>query len=121
MDDGEHFFSFVHRIDTSCSGLILAASTGKACHLFQWQLNTGTLVRDYVVLDQSWVTSELCGIVAPIFYKSCMSEVARLGQPSQTQLAILLHLAAAVGAPQITHIGGCDRAQCGSVRRNYSQ
>ena len=46
-----------------------------------------------------------------------MSEVARLGQPSQTQLAILLHLAAAVGAPQITHIGGCDRVQCGSVCR----
>ena len=46
-----------------------------------------------------------------------MSEVARLGQPSQTQLAILLHLAAVVSVPQITHIGGCARVQCGSVCR----
>ena len=48
--DISHHYGFLHRLDTSCSGLILTAKTYEAYYHLKFQLSVGTLVRDYVVL-----------------------------------------------------------------------
>eukprot|EP00439_Symbiodinium_sp_Y106_P023961 s5821_g2.t3 len=48
--DAEHGFGFLHRLDTPSSGLILTAKSFEAFYDLKLQLNTGAIVRDYVVL-----------------------------------------------------------------------
>jgi len=91
----EYQFGMVHRLDRVSSGLLLIGKTFVGFHLLNWQLNTGRLEREYVVLVHGWVSPSLRVIDANILhvhaegYKE--SQVTQQGKPSQTQLTTIGH------------------------------
>ncbi|CAE8594767.1 unnamed protein product [Polarella glacialis] len=61
-------FGFLHRLDVPSSGLILAAKTYEAYYDLQGQLNSGEMMRDYVVLLRGWMSPARSEVMAPVQY-----------------------------------------------------
>jgi len=93
--DAEHGFGFLHRLDTPSSGLILTAKSFEAFYDLKLQLNTGTIVRDYVVLCHGWLSTACEEINARVLHwrpdGNLPSRVARTGRPSVTFVKTLGH------------------------------
>jgi len=91
----EYQFGMVHRLDRVSSGLLLIGKTLKGFHFLGWQLNTGRLEREYVVLAHGWVDPSLQIIDAPVLHIHAEgareSRVSEQGKPSLTQLKTLGH------------------------------
>lgn len=52
----KHQFGMVHRLDIPSSGLILIGKTFEGFYSLKWQLQTGNITRDYVLLVHGWVS-----------------------------------------------------------------
>ncbi|CAE7197379.1 unnamed protein product [Symbiodinium necroappetens] len=94
LADTEAGCGFVHRLDAPCSGLILLAKTYEAYYDLLLQMNSGQVVRDYIVLCHGWVPSTQETIAAPLYweaYRGVLSEVRHYGKPSVTQVKVLAH------------------------------
>jgi 23S rRNA-/tRNA-specific pseudouridylate synthase len=93
--DTEHSFGFIHRLDIPSSGLLLAAETFEAYYLLQWQLITGALAREYVVLCHAWALPKLHWVDAQILPRSGTDsrtgDVTARGKPSQTWVTVLVY------------------------------
>ncbi|CAE7556053.1 unnamed protein product [Symbiodinium natans] len=53
--DASRDYGFIHRLDVPSSGLILAAKTYRTHSYLQLQLQTGSLLREYIVLSHGWL------------------------------------------------------------------
>ncbi|CAE7546415.1 unnamed protein product, partial [Symbiodinium microadriaticum] len=94
LADTEAGCGFVHRLDAPCSGLILLAKTYEAYYDLLLQMNSGQVVRDYIVLCHGWVPSTQETIAAPLYWAEgthLPSEVRHYGKPSVTQVKVLAH------------------------------
>mmetsp|Transcript_42091 Transcript_42091/g.136197 ORF Transcript_42091/g.136197 Transcript_42091/m.136197 type:complete len:530 (+) Transcript_42091:1528-3117(+) len=91
----EHQFGMVHRLDRVSSGLLLVGKTFVGFNCAKWQLNTGQLQREYVVLVHGWVPLDLRFIDAKVLHVHAQggkeSSVTEQGKPSQTRLTTLGH------------------------------
>mmetsp|Transcript_105967 Transcript_105967/g.341841 ORF Transcript_105967/g.341841 Transcript_105967/m.341841 type:complete len:304 (-) Transcript_105967:24-935(-) len=91
----EHQFGMVHRLDRVSSGLLLVGKTFVGFHSLGWQLNTGRLQREYVVVVHGWVPPDLRFINARVLHLHAEggreSQVVDQGKPSQTKLTTLGH------------------------------
>lgn len=91
----EHQFGMVHRLDRVSSGLLLVGKNFVGYHCLNWQLNTGRLQREYIVLVHGWVAPSLRCIDAKVLhvhaegYKE--SQVTEQGKPAKTYLTTLGH------------------------------
>jgi len=91
----EYQFGMVHRLDRVSSGLLLVGKTFVGYHSLNWQLNTGRLQREYMVLVHGWVNPSLRCIDAKVLhihaegYKE--SRVNEQGKPAKTYLTTLGH------------------------------
>ncbi|CAE8708825.1 unnamed protein product, partial [Polarella glacialis] len=87
-----HGRGFVHRLDVPSSGLILVALTCEAYYDLRFQLSSGGVARDYVVLCHGWAAPELRKIFAPIDSREGQSSRILLhGKPSTTRVRVLGH------------------------------
>ncbi|CAE8658037.1 unnamed protein product, partial [Polarella glacialis] len=87
-----HGRGFVHRLDVPSSGLILVALTCEAYYDLRFQLSSGGVARDYVVLCHGWAAPELRKISAPIDSREGQSSRILLhGKPSTTLVRVLGH------------------------------
>eukprot|EP00439_Symbiodinium_sp_Y106_P074485 s829_g14.t1 len=94
LADTEAGCGFVHRLDAPCSGLILLAKTYEAYYDLLLQMNSGQMVRDYIVLCHGWVPPTQNIIAAPLYWAEgtrLPSEVRHYGKPSVTQVKVLAH------------------------------
>lgn len=103
--DGGHAFGIIHRLDVPSSGLILTGTTYEGYYVLKWQLDTGQIAREYVVLCHGWIAPSLQEIDAPVHHisakspakkafpeKSCSrSMVIEMGKPAQTSIRVLAH------------------------------
>lgn len=91
----EHQFGMVHRLDRVSSGLLLVGKTFEGFHSLQWQLNTGRLDREYMVVVHGWVPPTLRLIDARVLHIHAEghreSTVTEQGKPSQTRLTTVGH------------------------------
>lgn len=91
----EHQFGMVHRLDRVSSGLVLVGKTFTGFHSLGWQLNTGRLEREYVVVVNGWVPPDLRLVDAKVLHVHAEggreSQVTEQGKPSQTRLTTLAH------------------------------
>lgn len=92
----EHQFGMLHRLDRVSSGLLLVGKTFCGFHWLNWQLNTGKLSREYVVLAHVLPDPRLLLVDAPVLHVHAEgqreSRVTEQGKPSQTELRVLGHL-----------------------------
>merc|ERR1711870_205424 len=93
--DVMHSYGFLHRLDTPSSGLILTAKTYEAFYDLKYQLSTGDLVRDYVVLCRGLVSPETSEIYGRVYHwrheGNLPSTICRKGKPSRTCLKVAAH------------------------------
>jgi len=92
----EYQFGMVHRLDRVSSGLLLVGKSFVGFHMLGWQLNTGRLEREYVVVTHGWVAPELRFVDANVSHIHAEGSkeskiVEHGGKPSQTQLTTLGH------------------------------
>ena len=85
LHDSSHHYGFVHRLDIPSSGLILASKSYEAFYDLQFQLNSGRVSREYLVLCHGWCQEQR--IEQSIrTQKGRPSRVGFGGKPSVTQL-----------------------------------
>lgn len=88
-------FGMVHRLDRVSSGLVLIGKTFVGFHSLGWQLNTGKLEREYMVVVHGWVAAHLRLIDAKVLHVHAEghreSTVTEQGKPSRTRLTTLGH------------------------------
>ncbi|CAJ1338401.1 unnamed protein product [Effrenium voratum] len=99
FSDMEACCGFLHRLDVPCSGLIAVAKTYEAYHDLLLQINSGQMVRDYVVLCHGWVPPETSRITAPLFWAEqtrLPTEVRHYGKPATTKVKVIAHCSRAV-------------------------
>uniref|UniRef100_A0A7S4RUQ2 Pseudouridine synthase RsuA/RluA-like domain-containing protein n=1 Tax=Alexandrium monilatum TaxID=311494 RepID=A0A7S4RUQ2_9DINO len=93
----EHQFGMVHRLDRVSSGLLLVGKTFLGFHSLGWQLNTGRLEREYMVVAHGHFPPSLRLIDAKVFHLHAEggreSQVLEQGKPSQTRVTTLGHYA----------------------------
>ncbi|CAE8624875.1 unnamed protein product, partial [Polarella glacialis] len=92
--DAEHHYGFMHRLDVPSSGLVFTARTYEAYYDLAYQLTTGRLVRDYVVLCHGAIPQSCLKIDARIRWSKdspLPSSVSPLGKPSITHMKVLAH------------------------------
>lgn len=91
----EHQFGMVHRLDRVSSGLLLVGKTCLGFAALRWQLNTGRVQREYVIVTHGWVNPTLRLIDARVLHVHAQgyleSRVTEQGKPSQTCLTTLGH------------------------------
>ncbi|CAE7275958.1 unnamed protein product [Symbiodinium natans] len=101
LADPEAGCGFLHRLDAPCSGLILVAKTYEAYYDLLLQMNSGQVVRDYIILCHGWVPAAKEMIAAPLYWAEgtrLPSEVRHYGKPSVTQVKVLAHAHSGSGA-----------------------
>lgn len=113
--DGEHAFGIIHRLDLPSSGLILTGTTFEGHYRLKWQLDTGQIAREYVVLCHGWVAPSLNLVDAPVhhipdkhtakrtlskFEGTGRSTVTEMGKPAQTFIKVLAHLLHGTSRPK---------------------
>ena len=64
LEDPDHNYGFLHRLDVPSSGLILIAKTYEAFYDLQVQLHAGEVGRDYAVLCHGWLPRSVTRISA---------------------------------------------------------
>lgn len=89
--DGVHRIGCAHRLDTPCSGILLAGKTSEAGHFLQWQLHVDGLLRNYVVHSNGRMPCYY-DIDAPLFHCASVNVAIKTGKPSRTQVAMLSHV-----------------------------
>ncbi|CAE8588868.1 unnamed protein product [Polarella glacialis] len=93
LSDDSHFRGFLHRLDVPSSGLLLVAKSYEAYYDLRLQLDTGTLVRDYVVLCHGWMDPKRREVRAPVHWctngRPTASSVTMSGRNSRTFLKVL--------------------------------
>ncbi|CAK9057467.1 unnamed protein product [Durusdinium trenchii] len=85
IDDAQHAFGFLHRLDVPSSGLILSAKTYRAYYDLQFQLVTGQILRDYLALAHGRWAPSLQQVSARL---NCFEDTTRAGgqgRPSRTR------------------------------------
>jgi len=82
----EHQFGMVQRLDIPSSGLVLVGKTWEGFYSLKWQLQTGGITREYVLLVHNWV--ELDGRVNA----QSFAEKASEGDAAPAQLTVVAHL-----------------------------
>jgi len=82
----EHQFGMVQRLDIPSSGLILVGKTWEGFYTLKWQLQTGNITRDSVLLVHNWV--ELDSKVND----QSFAEKAAEGAAAPAQLTVIAHL-----------------------------
>jgi len=82
----EHQFGMVQRLDIPSSGLVLVGKTWEGFYSLKWQLQTGNITRDYVLLVHNWV--DLDGRVN----RQSFAEKAAEGAAAPAKLTVLAHL-----------------------------
>lgn len=91
----EHQYGMVHRLDRVSSGLLLVGKTFVGYHAMCWQLNTGRLEREYVVVAHGWLDPAIRLIDAKVLHVHAdggkESQVCDQGKPSQTRVTTLGH------------------------------
>lgn len=99
LDDASHSFGFLHRLDVSSSGLILAARSYEAYHDLGLQLRAGSLARDYVVLCHGLLPAARGRVSARVGvdpgtanFESAPSTVKRAGKTATTKMKVLARL-----------------------------
>ena len=97
VHDKVRSFGFAHRLDTICSGLLLAAVTFETSALLQWQFSGGILMREYMVFCAGRVPLKLQEVDVRIFHsgeaQNCAAEVSTSGAPSHTVVTVQAHSA----------------------------
>eukprot|EP00747_Dinoflagellata_sp_TGD_P031013 gnl/TRDRNA2_/TRDRNA2_135015_c0_seq1.p1 gnl/TRDRNA2_/TRDRNA2_135015_c0~~gnl/TRDRNA2_/TRDRNA2_135015_c0_seq1.p1 ORF type:complete len:208 (+),score=25.33 gnl/TRDRNA2_/TRDRNA2_135015_c0_seq1:383-1006(+) len=89
---------FIHRLDIPSSGLILAGTTFEGFYWIRWQLNVYHIERDYFVVCQGSIPSELKVIDLPIDVRTHKQGSHRSltceehGGPAKTWLCSTAHL-----------------------------
>eukprot|EP00434_Breviolum_minutum_P006546 symbB.v1.2.005779.t1/scaffold289.1/size287290/24 len=86
LHDSSHHYGFIHRLDIPSSGLILASKSYEAFYDLQFQLNSGRVSREYLLLCHGWCLSERRIEEAIRTQKGQPSRVGFGGKPSVTQL-----------------------------------
>ncbi|CAE8738096.1 unnamed protein product, partial [Polarella glacialis] len=102
LRDSRFHWGFLHRLDVPSSGLVLAAKTYEAFYDLALQLNTGRLVRDYLILCHGWVPQDCSEISARVHWRrhdSSPSQVLPCGKPSRTALQVVAHFHRRSSAP----------------------
>ena len=90
--DVVHQYGFLQRLDMPSSGLILVAKTYQAFYGLRLQLDSGLLIRDYIVLCHSLMLPDCVEVDASVYvrhYGNLPSAVCRKGKPSATRLRVL--------------------------------
>eukprot|EP00415_Alexandrium_ostenfeldii_P000483 UN0483 len=82
----EHQFGMVQRLDIPSSGLILVGKTWEGFYTLKWQLQTGGITRDYILLVHNWV--ELDNRIN----EQSFADKAAEGAAAPAQLTVLAHL-----------------------------
>ena len=86
LQDAEHNFGFLHRLDVPSSGLILHAQNYEAFYDLQLQLYSGLMIRDYTVLCHGFLTRQWLDF--RLFYQgSAPSQVGGRGKVSVSRLS----------------------------------
>eukprot|EP00913_Durusdinium_trenchii_P014307 g13423.t1 len=96
LTDLKHGCGFIHRLDVPSSGLVIAATTYHAWYDLQFQLVTGTLLREYLVLAHGFVyrdpNARWSTIAALLRWSDDAVAAAHgMGKPSETRLRVLGH------------------------------
>jgi len=94
--DAEHGRGFLHRLDAPCAGLVLVAKTYEAYYDLQFQLVTGEVVRDYLVLSHGAVSPERRVINARVYWTATSNQrstVEQQGKPALSRVKVLAHVA----------------------------
>ena len=86
LHDSSHHYGFIHRLDIPSSGLILASKSYEAFYDLQFQLNSGRVSREYLLLCHGWCLSERRIEESIRTQKGQPSRVGFGGKPSVTQL-----------------------------------
>lgn len=92
--DMEANCGFLHRLDVPCSGLVMVAKTYEAYYDLLLQMNSGSTLRDYVVLCHGHVDVGLRRVDAPLYWAEgtrLATQVRRYGRPAATELKVLAH------------------------------
>ncbi|CAK9070623.1 unnamed protein product [Durusdinium trenchii] len=97
LTDLKHGCGFIHRLDVPSSGLVIAATTYHAWYDLQFQLVTGTLLREYLVLAHGFVyrdpNARWSTIAALLRWSDDAVAAAHgMGKPSETRLRVLGHV-----------------------------
>jgi len=82
----EHQFGMVHRLDIPSSGLILVGKKWEGFYSLKWQLQTGNITRDYILLVHGWVSLD-----GEINERSFADKATEDSTPP-AQLTVLAHL-----------------------------
>ena len=95
MHDKERPLGFAHRLDVTCSGLLLAAVNFESYALLKWQFSGGVLMREYMVFCHGPVSLKLREVEAHILHyerqRKCKAEVSTYGAPSRTSMTVQAH------------------------------
>lgn len=84
--DISHHCGFIHRLDVPSSGLVLAAKTYQAFYDLQFQLMSGQICREYVVLCHGWMSKAHQMVEYSIRAQEALPSRIGSGKPSATQL-----------------------------------
>lgn len=82
----EHQFGMLNRLDIPSSGLVLVGKTWEGFYSLKWQLQTGGITKDYVMLVHGWVALD------NRINEQSFSENAESGAAAPAQLKVLAHL-----------------------------
>ena len=97
VHDNERQFGLAHRLDTICSGLLLAAVTFEAYTLLKWQLSRGTLMHEYMVFCHGSALSKLQEVDVHIFQpggeRNYKAGISTCGAPSHAVITVQVHSA----------------------------
>eukprot|EP00434_Breviolum_minutum_P039748 symbB.v1.2.035312.t1/scaffold4706.1/size36105/1 len=94
LSDMEANCGFLHRLDVPCSGLVVVAKTYEAYYDLLLQMNSGVMIRDYVVLCHGHISPEQDLISAPLYWAEgthLPTLVRSYGRPAQTRVKVLAH------------------------------
>ena len=98
LSDASKQHGFLHRLDVPSSGLLLAATNHRAYYDLHFQMATGALVRDYVVMSHGWLSPKRHEIQAPVHWwdSAAMAEapstILASGRASRSFLKVLAYL-----------------------------
>eukprot|EP00746_Dinoflagellata_sp_MGD_P053612 gnl/MRDRNA2_/MRDRNA2_23560_c0_seq1.p1 gnl/MRDRNA2_/MRDRNA2_23560_c0~~gnl/MRDRNA2_/MRDRNA2_23560_c0_seq1.p1 ORF type:complete len:318 (+),score=35.51 gnl/MRDRNA2_/MRDRNA2_23560_c0_seq1:170-1123(+) len=84
-------FGFLHRLDVACSGLLLVGKTHTGLLALRWQLERGSIAREYVIQSHGHIAQDVCKIVAPVQQEhfSFVSFVHAQGSPAETAVRLI--------------------------------
>jgi len=82
----EHQFGMVHRLDIPSSGLVLVGKTWEGFYHLKWQLQTGNITREYLLLVHKWVALDMR------INEQSFADKAEEGAAAPARLTVIAHL-----------------------------